>query len=475
VSARRWPFVILLVALVLLAVAVGNAAAQRQVVVAAPTSDSQIDPNAPSSVWFCPGPVDAATLAADRITIANVGSTAAAVVVSSLPDKGAAAQTTLSVPASAVITKARSALGPLGALTIESFGGTIAVEENLDGTARVDGGPCATNAASHWYFSAGTTVRGAQQWLIVENPFASDAKVDVMLRTSGGVRQPDDLQSYDIGPRSRVVIPVHTYAVRDDRVAVEVDTHVDPDAPLGRVVASELLEFQGGGAALSVGSPTSSNHWTFAGARDRPDESSWVAIANVGNSDAQIDVQALTGKQVVPPSMLTIAPDDIVWVQLGECAMQRATVVGCVSIPAGARYSLAVSAGAGSAIVAQMLTRGAAVVTSPLGAIGPQTEWTFALSRVTDEQETLLSFVDPQAVAADVDVDVVAGGTTAKPKALQSLTVPSGGRLTVRVAGAKISPAVNAALVVHSTVPVVVDRTLSSTGDDAITTGIPTG
>jgi hypothetical protein len=474
--SRRWPLLLVVVALLVLAVAVGNAAAQHPVVIATPKNASTIDPNAPSSVWFCPGPPDASTLAADRISVANIGTTAASVVVESLPDKGAPAQTTLSVAPAAVVTKRRAALGPLGALTIESFGGEIAVEENLDDATRVAGGPCATNAAPHWFFSAGTTARGVAQWLVIENPYASDAKVDVMFRTSAGVRQPDDLQGYDIGPRSRVVIPVHTYAVRDDRVAVEVDTHVDPDAPIGRVVAAELLQFQGSGAAWSVGSPASSDRWTFAGARDRVDESSWVAIANVGTSDAPVTVQPLLStKQVVAPAMLTIAPDDIVWVQLGECASQRATVAGCVTLPTGARYSLVVSSDSGSAIVAQMLTRGAEVVTAPLGAFAPETTWVFAVSRVTHERETLLSFVDAQAVAAQVDVAVMFGGSTKQPAALQSLTVPAGGRLTVRITGGQHSPVLRGALVVHSTVPVFVDRTLSSTSDDAVTTGIPAG
>ena len=42
--------------------------------------------------------------------------------------------------------------------------------------------------STHWYFGAGTTPRGVQQCLVIDNPYASDAKVDVTLRTSAGVR-----------------------------------------------------------------------------------------------------------------------------------------------------------------------------------------------------------------------------------------------------------------------------------------------
>ena len=51
-----------------------------------------------------------------------------------------------------------------------------------------------------------STPRGVQQWLVIDNPYASDAKVDVTLRTSSGVRRPDALQGLDVARRSRDVI-----------------------------------------------------------------------------------------------------------------------------------------------------------------------------------------------------------------------------------------------------------------------------
>src|SRR5207237_710390 len=193
--------------------------------------------------------------------------------------------------ASSVMTSRGADLGAAGALTIESFGGRVVVEEGIDGRAGVDIAPCATQGGTQWHFAAGTTPRGVQQWLVIENPFASDAKVDITLRTGGGVRKPELLQSYDVRRRSRSIIAMHDIAVREDRVAVEGDVRT------GAVDAGQALGFTSDagapGVATTVGAPAASDRWTFAEGATVPGSTTWVAIANVGSDDAQVNVQVL--------------------------------------------------------------------------------------------------------------------------------------------------------------------------------------
>ena len=113
--------------------------------------------------------------------------------------------------------------------------------------------PCATTAATDWYFAAGTTVRGVTQWLVLENPFAADARVDVTLRTDAGLQELPSLTGLDVPGRSRVVIPIHDEAVRRGRVS-RSQVH----ATVGRVVASQTIAVHGGaagapGVATSIG------------------------------------------------------------------------------------------------------------------------------------------------------------------------------------------------------------------------------
>ena len=68
--------------------------------------------------------------------------------------------------------------------------------------------PCSRSAGPDWYFAAGTTVEGSEQYLVLFNPFGDDAIVDVSFLTDTGVQEPDGLQALVVPRRSRITIPV---------------------------------------------------------------------------------------------------------------------------------------------------------------------------------------------------------------------------------------------------------------------------
>jgi hypothetical protein len=475
-KSRRFVFVVLLSALVAGALVSGRASsAPRQQVPNARVAPSAAVLAASSAAWFCPGLPTALPAGSARVTFANIGDAPADVVITDLADNGSATHLTLKVPADSVVTKARDRLGAAGALTVETFGGRVLVEEGIEGSAALETTPCATQTSPHWYFAAGTTPRGVQQWLVIDNPYASDAKVDVTLRTSSGVHRPDALQSLDITHRSREVIAIHDVAVREDRVAVAVDTEV------GSVVAAQTLVYTTAagtpGVALSIGSPAAASEWTFAGGVGERNSTAVVAIANVGGDDAQVTVQATaeSSKQALVPTSLTVAQDDVASVQLGQCA--AATSKACINIPAGLRYSLDVRSEQNIAIVAQTLTRFddapdvVGTVTSP-GAFAAARGWAFARSRVSGERSTTLSFFNPGADAAVVGVGLVHDRRVEHPRTLQRVTVPPGRAVTVTVVGGRKPSTRDAALTIDASEPIFVDRSIVATGEAASSVGI---
>jgi hypothetical protein len=475
VTSRRFLFVLLLAVLVVGAVAAGRA-----------TSTPAPDPNAapmaaaisqPSGVWFCPGLPPALPHQGGRVTFSNVGPSEADVVITDLPDKGRANQATIQLAPNTVVTRTRDQFGSPGALTVESFGGRVLVEEGVTGVQALESTACATQTSTHWYFAAGTTPRGVDQWLVIDNPYASDAKVDVTLRTSTGVVRPDAIQGLDISRRSRVVIPVQDFAVRKDRVAVEVA------ANLGSVVASQTLVYTATagtpGVALSMGSPVAGSDWTFAGATAEPASTAVVAIANVGDDDAHVDVQATaqTSKQALASASVTIAPDDVMWLALGQCTAPKtpASGTGCVTIPNGVSYSLDVRAEENAAIVAQTLTRFGAptvvgTVTSP-GALVPARDWSFARNQVGGQHSTTtLSLFNPGAVPAVVNVGLAHDGKVDSPRALQNVTVPPGRAVTLAVTAKTRTP--DSAMVIAASQPVFAERTILVADEASTAVGI---
>ncbi len=431
-----------------------------------------------STVWFCPGLPPSLPHASTRVTFANVGTVPADVVITDLADTGNPRHITLTVPVDTVVTKARDQIGPPGALTAETFGGRVLVEEGIEAPGALESTPCATETSQHWYFAAGSTPRGVQQWLVIDNPYASDAKVDVTLRTSSGVLRPDALQGVDVARRSREVVAIHDIAVRQDRVAVEVDSEV------GSVVAAQTLVYSSTagrpGVALSLGAPTAGTEWSFASVTAEPSSVAFVAIANVGNDDAQVDVQATaeSTKQVIAPLTVPVAQDAVVWVSLGQC--RGAVGKACVSIPNGVRYSLDVRAEQSISIVAQTFTRFGAsgtvvgTATSP-GGVSPSKAWAFARSRVPGERATTLSVYNPGAVTAVVGVGLAHGGGVDRPRALQNVKVGPGRAVTIVVVGGRKPATFDAALVVGADLPVFVERLIVTSDEASSAVGIVAG
>jgi hypothetical protein len=472
-TPRRTLLVAVLVAALVIALIIGNANDTTPANSGAQSS-ATLSPRTPGdAAWFCPGFPRALRAADTSITISNIGDVPADVVVTVLADTGNGGSRTFRVDGRSVTTHPRPELGPEGALTVESFGGHIVVEEGIDGEAGVEVAPCATRAAAEWQFAAGTTPRGVEEWLVVQNPFASDAKVDITLRTSSGVRKPELLQSYDVRRRSRAVLPIHGYAVRERRVAVEVQ------ATTGQVVAAQTIVYTEAaaprGVAMTIGTPAPSEQWYFAEGAAATGTTSWVAVANTQTVDATVDVHVTADdEELVPQLSLTVAQDDVVWIRLGGCAA-RATG-DCVPIPASTRYALGLRA-EGVPIVAQVFTRFGADapdsgVAAPLGTTQPARRWAFARDRVASEVTTSLALVNPLAQAAEVDISQVHDGRVDEPK---RHVVPPGGRVRVQTATAATARRPVRALVVDASSPVYAERIIVAGNGVGIAPGVAIG
>jgi Family of unknown function (DUF5719) len=125
---------------------------------------------------------------------------------------------------------------------VEVTGARAVVSHSVTGNKDAGVGPCARDAAPAWHFAAGTTAKGATLWLALFNPFADDAIVDIRFVTNAGPLAPGDLQGFVVPAHSRVTVPVHDQARRDDLVGTEVI------ARRGRVVAEQSQDLDGSAA-----------------------------------------------------------------------------------------------------------------------------------------------------------------------------------------------------------------------------------
>ncbi len=187
-ASRRLPILVLIAVAIVAGVVAGTSKS--------PTASSPVEAveatqlpahDAVSTAWYCPGLPSAFPMKNQTFTLSNLGATPVQASVTVHPDDGSAPVTeTVAVPHASVRTFERKTL-PAGPLVVEPFSPDVMVSAGLESDDRLATVPCATTAAKDWYFAGGTTVRGVTQWLVLEDPFSADARVDVTLRTDAGL------------------------------------------------------------------------------------------------------------------------------------------------------------------------------------------------------------------------------------------------------------------------------------------------
>jgi hypothetical protein len=476
-KVHRLPLVILIIVLALGAYLAGDA--EPETVESAsppPEAIAQAPEGTTSSAWYCGGAPPGVPVESEVLHIANLGDEPTSVVATVRPDDTTieTVPQSIDVPPHTVVAPDRAGLGPSGAVTVETFSRDITVEAGVLSDPQLAVGPCATTTADHWYFAAGTTVRGVQQWLILFNPLGTDAIVDVNLRTDEEV-EPVPLRAIGVARHSRTIVSIDNNGQRRRaRVAVEVVSRT------GRVVAEQAHVFADGtadlvtpGIARSVGVTEPALSWSFASGDNNGAGPSYIAVANTEIVDADIEVSVVPVEGEPAFQELVVPGGGITWVQIGGCGDDPPP--SCVPLTAEGRYSVTVESLQDAPIVAEQIVRAAGdvaagVATTP-GVNEGALEWTFARSRTRDQRRSVLALATVGPAVASVTVDIVLqreGRVERRPE-LQDIEVAPGAPTIVPLGQLTLQWA----LVVESTGPVVATRTIFGSSDLSIATGVP--
>jgi hypothetical protein len=462
---RRLGLALALVAAVLVAVLAGDpttSASRSRVepdlpVAAAPASAS-------SHAWFCAGLPPSVAPDTSVLVLANPSTADAMALVTAHPDgdeRGPARE--VAVPAGERVTVPAAELGGAGAVVVEAFAPELVVESGTAAAGHRSFEPCATTTARAWYFAAGTTARGVEQWLVLFNPLGTDAKVDLALATEEGAVRGEALSAIDVPRRTRVVVPIHERAVRKQRVAVRVE------ATVGRVVAEQTIVFGegsgGAGHARSSGSVAPAAATTFATATTVGGAASVVAVLNPDVVAAEVDVSVVGTDAVVEPTTVRVPGEGVVWVRVGRCGSDAAE---CVAVPPELTFGIEVVSDTNTPVVAEHLRAGQRGATVTSGAATGSRRWVFATTGADGEADATLALANPG--AEEIDVEVVlwrAGG--AQPLDGAAVVIGASGRVSVDLAAATEG----AVVVVEASGPVVAARRVDGPGDLALAPGVP--
>ena len=192
--------------------------------------------HATSGAWLCPH--GGGTDWKGWLYLANPGTDPVAVRVGSLAKAPAEPGRNLSVAPGSTVRLELAVGARESATYVEYFGGWVAaswVTQGGGGQPGIGAEPCAPAAATTWYVSDASTRRGEQSYLVVMNPFGTDAVFDVALYTADRAPIRDsELTDLTLGPRRSMAVRLNDFAADESAVAAEVDVKA------GRVAVSSL-------------------------------------------------------------------------------------------------------------------------------------------------------------------------------------------------------------------------------------------
>jgi hypothetical protein len=470
VSARRAPTggrtpallgVLAVVAALVAASHAGHGFAPSVRVATAPVAGPTLPPVAAiSSSWFCAeGTAVAGGRADETVIVANLGgrSVTATIAVTS-GDRPVASQR-FSVAAAAQlrvdVASLTSAAEP--GVVVEVLGGPVVVEHEVRHGARAAVGPCARQASSDWYFAAGATGPGTEDWLALFNPFGDDAIVDVTFLTASGVQAPGQTQAIDVPRRSRVSLPLHQLVPDQSSLALHVH------ARTGRVAAEQSLIFDGTngvtGIATTLGATGTSATWRVPTGDAETGTTATLVLANFGPAGTRVDVHLALDSRATLPTMHVAVPS------------MSVETLPLSAIPTGGGYAVTLSTPRARPVVAQLLEVWAPPapivgVTATLGSTATAARWAFATGRVTAAGDAQLVAFNPSRRTRTVRVLAGAAGGLGR---IATATVAPGQRVVVPLA-AGVGP--NQVLVLSADGPVAAGRLVLGPSPSA-SSGVP--
>lgn len=259
-----------------------------------------------STAWYCAGGTAMGEdgTAELSVVIANAAADPTSADVTVVDEEGGEESTTIEVPAygRTRVTASDVLQAEWVGMTVEVLGGDLAVEREVVGPDGYDVSPCSSHAATEWFVPSGSTAIGAQEYLVLFNPFPAATSVDISFATDEGPLVPRPLQGLTVAGRSVRLVPTDSLPAR----RAEIATHVK--ARSGRLVVDRLQIYDGSGdpmvgddedaptippprgLASSSAIPRAALHWVFPQGRNDEDVRNQVALYNPGTNTAEVDV-----------------------------------------------------------------------------------------------------------------------------------------------------------------------------------------
>lgn len=151
--------------------------------------------------------------------------------------------------------------------------------------------PCAGSPGTLWHTVEASTLRGETALLVVHNPFAAQAVVDVILTAGDRQVRPGRLQGVVLGPLDARAFELNHFALGEDALGATII------APQGRVAAASVV-VSPGGLRSSLAVPAPATRWVIPGAGAETD----VLVRALPRQDSPVSAE-LQGEEGAIPAI----------------------------------------------------------------------------------------------------------------------------------------------------------------------------
>ncbi len=408
-----------------------------------------------TGAWFCPHGGSAGWRG--WIVLANPGDRAVRVRATSITSTGAPQVSSFSVGPHRQLYREVPAAEPGAATQVEYFGGWVGVAAlTATGADRpaIAAQRCAGAPHGEWFLLDAPTARDQTAYVVVMNPFAAAAAVDVVLRTEERIVAPGTLTPLVVPAGRSIGISLNDFVILgfgERTLAVQVVPKV------GRVVVGGL-DVSPGSVRSEIGLPGPQMGWSFAA----KGIGGWtIPSLSPGPVGAELSfvAQSPAGQQLLPDlSDVTLEPEGVRTFALDVEAQEGALVRSINGQPMVATARLAGSGDDGVTIN---------------GAARSYRRWLVLPALPPTGGTAFLVVSNPGLEAARVTVELLGEAGSVPSEELEAFTLPPGATRVWQLPGDGEGVPVTA--IVRSTGASVVAGSSGSVGEDgfAATLGVP--
>lgn len=373
---------------------------------------------AASGTWLCPH--GGGKSYEGTVYLANPGEDEVTARVTEIGPEGPGASSDEVIPAGQQVAVTVDASERGSSTFVETFGGWVAagwLVRGAEGEVGVGAEPCAPAAARSWMTAAATTDEGEDSYLVVTNPFDTDAVFDVALFASDRAPVRDsELTDVTVRPRRSAAFRLNEFAQGEAGLGVSVQVSS------GRVAVATLVVSEGRGIGSVIASPAASERHLM------------LTSTGAGRSMLAVSVPTVTddGASPVPATQLgttfsATLRSEVAPQPAGGLAEQTQEPESAASypIPTTGASAVDVVVGDGSPIVTALRTLGVGNdggATS--GSSAPATAWVVTPTIAGGPARPGLLVLNPGQTEATVEIVSIPGDGTAS--ASTSLTVLPG-------------------------------------------------